>query len=491
MNKCTEELLLRFRAGYGLFWIQTAETLRAQEDIYEAIKDFKAYQIEVKRWDSSDEPDPFVPLNWLNEKKDSAVTICLNFNWYLKDLDQVQKDVVQTLQRMSSELESSKKALVVITPYSLGEACPIELQPLFTSIDFSLPETEEIENLLEHTVEVIGGMYNTEKKFKPPTKEEATAIVSAAKGMAAKEMENAFYLSTVKKGKISPQIVQDMKAEVLKAEAGLEYSQFAETFENLKGYSVLKEFCSGTINSPLSKGILLIGPPGTGKSHFAKCLGNETGLPMLSFEMGSVFGSLVGESESKMRRIISIITAMRPCIVFVDEIEKGLAGAGSSQTSDGGTTQRTMAQWLKFMSDRPDGIYIVATCNQIESMPPEYLRAERWDTAPFFVDLPNEEEIRAIFEYYLKYYDIPQSSKKTIPTLNTLEGWSGAELKALCRISKMMNITPLAAKEYVVPISQTMDVEIARLRKWADGRAIMASSDKIKTVKSKVRAVKL
>lgn len=148
------------------------------------------------------------------------------------------------------------------------------------------------------------------------------------------------------------------------------------------------------------------------------------------------------------------------------EIEKGLAGVGANQIGDGGTTKRSMAQFLKFLSDsRPEGVYVIATCNNISSLPPEWVRAERWDAAPFFVDLPSTKEAKVILEHYKASFDVKGNPKN-------MDGWSGAEIKSVCRIAAMMGTDISKAEDFIIPVSSTMKSEISALRKWAEGKTI-------------------
>jgi len=472
----TEELIIRLRAGFSLVWFRTDETLRAANTINKALEEYTGEKVIV--WDCETEPDPMSAIEKLDAAPSGTTSIFINYHWFLKSIDGANQIIVQMLKNRAEVYSSAeqRKAIVIISHLGMNDGLPDEIKPDFTAIDFSLPGEKAINDALDYAIDCV----KENPKFKAPNEKERVAIINAAKGLTQKEIENAFIYSVVTTGgEIRADLVTKIKAKIVENEAGLEYSTFPETFESLKGYDVLKKFTKATIGSEHAKGILLLGPPGTGKSHFCKCLGNETGLPVLSFEFGAVFGSLVGESEKKIRRVIEIIKAMAPCIVFVDEIEKGLAGARGGST-DGGTTQRTTAIWLKFMSDRPKGIYIVATCNDISSIPPEYLRAERWDTAPFFIDLPNDDERPAILDHYKNVYGV---NGKT--TAKELKGWSGAEIKALCRIASMMNVSLDDARQFVVPISTTMKEEIERLRKWSEGRTLQASADGVQTTGAK------
>ena len=154
---------------------------------------------------------------------------------------------------------------------------------------------------------------------------------------------------------------------------GPEFSQFKETFETLGGLENLKEWTLNRFKGRRPglpfRGIMLLGVPGTGKSHFAKALGNQVGWPCLSLNLGKVFGSLVGESEAKMRDALKVVDAMAPCVLFLDEIEKGLAGVGGGST-DGGTTQRVGGTFLTWLNDHTSEVFVIATCNDYSKLPP-------------------------------------------------------------------------------------------------------------------------
>ena len=160
--------------------------------------------------------------------------------------------------------------------------------------------------------------------------------------------------------------------------------------------------------------------------------------------------------------------------MFIDEIEKGLAGV-SGYNGDSGTSQRQGGQFLKWLSDHESDVYVIATSNDISKLPPEYLRAERWD-AIFFVDLPNKEEREGICEIYKKLYKIKDD------ILPNIDNWTGAEIKTLYRLANAMNISLLEANEYITPIYKTMKEKIEDLRNWAKDRTIYASTSNNKTI---------
>jgi len=177
----------------------------------------------------------------------------------------------------------------------------------------------------------------------------------------------------------------------------------------------------------------------------------------------------VGESERRMREALQTVEAVAPCILFIDEIEKGIGGARSSYNSDAGTTARMFGMFLKWLQDRKGDVFVIATANDITVLPPEFARAERWD-AVFFVDVPNEEELKELFEYYSKVFnvEIPENIKEFI-------GYTGAEVKQVCKTASMLEISVEEAKAFVKPLIKTQKEIIERLRNWGKNYAIPAS----------------
>jgi len=215
---------------------------------------------------------------------------------------------------------------------------------------------------------------------------------------------------------------------------------------------------------------MLLSPPGCGKSQFCKALGRETGRPVITLDMGSLMGSLVGQTEQRTRRALSIIDAMGQSIVMVDEIEKSLAGVGGSGQSDSGVSARMFGTFLTWLNDRESDSFIVCTANDATKLPPEFARAERFDGV-FFLDLPTREEKDAIWDIYFQLYDIAAGQKRPDD-----RDWTGAEIKACCRLSVLLNQSLLDASLNVVPVAVTAAESIGRLRDWAAGRCLDATA---------------
>jgi SpoVK/Ycf46/Vps4 family AAA+-type ATPase len=208
--------------------------------------------------------------------------------------------------------------------------------------------------------------------------------------------------------------------------------------------------------------------PGTGKSAFAKALGNETGRPTLLLDIGALLGSLVGQSEQNIRQALRIIDAMAPCVAFVDELEKALGGIGSN--GDSGVSTRLFGTLLTWLSDHTSDVFFVGTSNDISKLPPEFARAERFDGV-FFLDLPTTSEKDVIWSLYRRQYEVSESQARPDDT-----NWTGAEIKSCCRLSALLDVPLTQAAHHVVPVAVTAAEQVERLRTWASGRCLSASS---------------
>jgi SpoVK/Ycf46/Vps4 family AAA+-type ATPase len=207
-------------------------------------------------------------------------------------------------------------------------------------------------------------------------------------------------------------------------------------------------------------------------------------MPLLRLDVGRLFGSLVGSSEENMRTAIRVAESAAPAILWVDEIEKSLAGAQNSGATDGGTSARVLSTFLTWLQEKTAPVFVVATANSIEHLPPELLRKGRLDET-FFVDLPDGNERRAIFRIHLDRRGHCANSFNLDELVATTEGFSGAEIEQ-CVISALFDSysarVPLSTEflernaRNAVPLSRTMQESIQRLRRWADGRARRAST---------------
>jgi SpoVK/Ycf46/Vps4 family AAA+-type ATPase len=180
-------------------------------------------------------------------------------------------------------------------------------------------------------------------------------------------------------------------------------------------------------------------------------------------------GSLVGQSEANMRRALRLVDAMAPCILFMDEIEKGLAGAANSGQTDSGVSARLFGTMLTWLNDHTSDVFVVGTCNDISKLPAPFSRAERFD-AVFFVDLPDAMQRETIWDIYLERFSLDRTQDRPADS-----NWTGAEIRACCRLAALLDIPLTEAAKNIVPVSVSASNEINELRAWAKGRCVDAN----------------
>ncbi len=399
--------------------------------------------------------DPMALFVWLSQQQseEGTVVFAANCHKFMESLE-----YLQTIRNNTSPLKSRGNCVVFIGPVV---KLPVEIERLVTVINVPLPDKAALTKTIKSVAK--------DGEVTEPEGDVMDQILDSASGLTSFEAENALALSTVSKGRLDPQVVFDQKAKMIENSEALSVGHYEETFDTVGGLDAMKEFCTASLAAKdrrgKPKGVLLLGVPGVGKSMFAKALGNAAGLPTINFNPEALFGSLVGQSEAKVREALKAVDAMGKSIVFIDEIEKALSGSASSGRSDGGTTSRVFGTFIKWMNDRKNSeAYIVATCNDISALPPEFSRAERWDCL-FFLDLPSEGERDQIWDIYEGIYEIKGDHPSCV-------GWTGAEISTCYRIADLLGKTLIEAGEYIVPLVETMTERITALRSWAEGRCI-------------------
>lgn len=405
--------------------------------------------------------DPLAALRSLNTlacKDSSALLVLVNFHRFLQSTE-----IVQALAHQIALGKQQRTFVVILSPIV---QIPTELDKQFVVLEHELPGREQLEDLARG----IGT-----EKGELPDGDELHRLLDAAAGLTRYEAEGAYSLSLVRHGRITAETVWELKSQTLKKSGLLSLHRGQESFAELGGLDNLKSFCLRAMRSqgqrdPLRRprGVMLLSPPGCGKSQFSKALGNETGRPTLVLDVGSLMGSLVGQSEERTRQALHIIDAMAPCVVMLDEVEKALSGIGSN--GDSGVSSRLFGTLLTWLNDHESDVFVVCTCNDISKLPPEFARAERFDGV-FFVDLPGDTERQAIWRIYLAKFGMDANQR-----LPDDRDWTGAEIRSCCRLATLLDVPLLAAAQNVVPVARTAAETIERLRTWAGGRCLSADS---------------
>lgn len=460
-------------AAFSGIWIQTIEPEEAERELVEHAR-HQHWTLAV--WDvarglrlplnpSATTPevaDPLAvlrvlptlaPTNSDGSGESTTLLMLPNFHRFLNSAE-----IVQTL---FEQLITGKQRRVFVVVLSPVIQIPLELEHSFVIVEHALPTQDQLgqiatELLADHPLGL-------------PTGRAWQALLEAAAGLTRAEAEGAFALSLARHDALSPEVIWDLKGQTLRKQNLLTLHRGQENFASLGGLTALKDFCRRALQPGRSvkpRGALLLSPPGCGKSAFCRSLGNETGRPVLTLDIGALMAGLVGETERNVRQALKIADAMSPCILFVDELEKGLSGVGGN--GDSGVSTRLFGTLLTWLADHSSDVFFIGTANDISRLPPEFTRAERLD-ALFFVDLPGATERRLIWDMYRRQYDI--AANQPIPNDHD---FTGAEIKSCCRLSALLDISLTEAASNVVPVAQTAAEAVTKLRQWASGRCLSA-----------------
>ena len=390
-----------------------------------------------------------------NKPDGSALLVLPNFHRFMQSTE-----IVQTLAHQIHAGKQNRTFIIVLSPVV---QIPVELEKHFVVIEHELPDKQQLQKIAEGVATEEGEL---------PRGEDLSRLLDAASGLTRYEAEGAFSLSLVREGKVKPETVWELKSQTLKKSGLLTLHRGTETFADLGGLDSLKGFCTRALNparktNARPRGVLL-SPPGCGKSALCKALGNEMGRPTLILDVGSLLGSLVGQTEGNIRQALRIADAMAPCIIMIDEVEKALAGAGGGN-SDSGVSARLFGTFLTWLSDHTSDVFVVTTSNDISKLPPEFSRAERFDGV-FFLDTPSTAEKEKIWPIHLAKYGLKLDTPRPED-----RDWTGAEIQSCCRLAALLDMTLKDAAKNVVPVAVTAAESVAKLRTWASGRCLDAS----------------
>jgi SpoVK/Ycf46/Vps4 family AAA+-type ATPase len=499
-SRCDQEIDILIRARYPLLYVVSWEETRVLEKLKEMAvsrnKKFFLWSITRGIFKLEDDPskidestrDPLNALVYVEKCPDPALFVFLDFHSFLND-----QTLIRKLRDLVNNLKNSYETIIMLSPVL---TVPIELEKELVVVDYDLPTFEEISELLDAIIEVVAKNNEITIDVTPEVKEK---LVKAALGLTRSEAESAFARvividKTLNESDID-RILEEKKQAIRKTKL-LEYYELKEEFSNIGGLDCLKDWLSKRgvaftqkaqqYGLPQPKGIMLIGVQGCGKSLTAKAVSNLWKIPLLRLDIGAVFSGIVGSSEENMRRAIKAAETLSPIILWIDEIEKGLSGVQSSTFSDAGTSARVFSTFLTWLQEKTSSVFVIATANNIQLLPPELLRKGRFDEI-FFVDLPSLEERKEIFRIHIK-------KRKRDPLKYNLEllsqestGFSGAEIEQAVIASlydgflESREITTEDIKKNIresVPLSVTMKEDIDRVRNWAKTRSRFASHAK-------------
>ena len=393
---------------------------------------------------------------------------------------------------------SVPRTLILVSAVSY---LPPELQSLVTLVDYPLPTGGQIRELLDG---MITRNVSTGALTVDLGSDGAERLAQAARGLTAAEAENAFARAMVDDGHLADDdvdLVWQEKKQIVAKSGVLEVVTSTVKLEDVGGLGNLKTWLTKRNGSwlaqaheyglPAPKGVLITGVPGCGKSLTAKATASAWSLPLVRLDIGRVFGGLVGASEQNMRTALRTAEAIAPCVLWIDEIEKGFA-SGASGSGDSGTSARVFGTFLTWMQEKTASVFVLATANAIGLLPPEMLRKGRFDEV-FFIDLPTAVERTVIFRLHLTARlkagpalgDLAVDDELVGRLVEHTEGFSGAEIEqavisacfdAFAGRRPLTEADLIKEIESTVPLSVTQAEQIAALRAWADVRAVAATA---------------
>lgn len=408
------------RAGYQIMYVPTTEESRVEKEI-KAVADRLKYKVVV--WDLfegfsdgpwADKPEyrnPVVALRLLADET-KAITQTL---FVFRDLDDFWANpevrrAIRTLCEGNRLVNTKRKRPLIITSPQLE--IHQKLRSCMTTIDFNLPDEAKLSSVFAYVQASVAAISRDRAMCSDELRDQ---IIAGLRGLTATEAENCLSRCLVRHTGFGPNMlatIKDEKAAIIKKSEVLTYvdETTIASREQLGGYDNLMEFidrkklayskAAREQNIDYPKGIVLLGVPGSGKSVVAQTIGRVLSLPVITFDVSAIFGSLVGQSEARMRDALRQITAFNGCVLVLDEADKAFGGAHESQ-GDSGVTRRTFGQLLTWLAAKQDRTFVVMTMNRTTGVPPEFLRSGRFD-AVFFTDVPTPTACEEIFKIHLK-----------------------------------------------------------------------------------------
>jgi SpoVK/Ycf46/Vps4 family AAA+-type ATPase len=510
--KAAAEIADLLRARNPLIWISTKEEQRAERYLIDAAA---LAQYDPRFWDCANGltrydgaaadaslTDPAAVIGSIRDTRQRNVYVLRDLHAWLRD-----PTVTRALRSLAHSLtrapRAEARAVIVLSP---SADIPPELQGEVITLEWPLPDREEIAQLLDAAVAALPDELRAQA-CQNGTRE---AAIDAAVGLTAEEAQACFAKSLVSTRRIEPATVATEKKRVIAREKVLEWHDpHPAGLAAIGGLDVLKAWlterraaftpAARAYGLPAPKGALLVGVPGCGKSLTAKAIAAAWQMPLLRLDMGALRSKWVGESEGNIRKALRVAETVAPCILWLDEIEKAMAGA-TQGAADGGVSADALGAILSWLQDRAGAVFLIATANDVSALPPELMRKGRFDEL-FFVDLPNPTERAAILAAALKAHGREIEAQDLNALAGETQDFTGAELAALVPDAlyaafadgaRALHPTDLLrSAQRTVPLAKTSAERIEALRRWSKGRARNASTQEKRAETTGARTVDL
>ncbi len=357
----------------------------------------------------------------------------------LKDIHDELKDpeIISLLKYISDRNMYNEDYNVCIFIVSSKLYIPVELEDLITVFDIPLPGFIDIKKIMTDFIQDLE-IYVPDEVLG-----ELAVSLKGLNEFQIRQILNLAYQDGACLDFDDKQLILEQKEQLIKKAGLLEMIPISDTIEDIGGLENLKEWLykkevifnqldrAMKYGVDIPKGIMIVGMPGCGKSLAAKATAQLFEIPLVRLDIGRLLGKYVGESEKNMRRALKLSEAISPCVLWVDEIEKAFSGVGESGGGNDVTT-RLFGQFLTWMQEKDNTVFIVATANDISKIPPEFLRKGRFDEL-FYVDFPNVEERKRIIEIHLRKRNKWNRELDLISLAKETEGYNGADLEAIIK----------------------------------------------------------
>jgi hypothetical protein len=399
---------------------------------------------------------------------------------YMCDFQKFWKDaqVCRTALNIKDGLKNTAR-MVVFLSCETASAIPPDLKNDITPYAAPMPTGEELKAVVKRAASDNG--------LKEPEAEELSQLANSLIGLTEEGAENSLALCLVTLKRFDVKFLLKEKARLIESVAGLTYSDFQESLDDLVGHENLIQYVKKAAPNPDSNAVCLYGPPGVGKSHVAKATGNALGWPVVGFNFNNIRTKYQGETEQALEKALSTIEALGRCVVFCDEVDKAIAGSQGGADADGGTGSRIVGRLLSYFEDKkPNGSYWMMTCNSLTDILTISGGAlvRRFD-AIFYLDMPTEAEGKGIAKLWGKKLGVD------IPPGFPLDGMTGADIKKLAKTQKLLSCSAEEARKYVIPTKQALGPRLDEIKKAASSVCIPSGRIVEKSLPSKGRKLDL
>jgi SpoVK/Ycf46/Vps4 family AAA+-type ATPase len=420
--------------------------------------------------------------------------ISIEAAFILKDMQRHMEDpvVVRRLRDVGQKFATNRRTVILTAPKI---SIPPELASLVEYLELPLPDRLRLRQIVDEVVVRVSKTHTLQRRLEPAGLD---AIAENLRGLTEEESERTISQALVARYALCPETVTDVldaKKSLLKRSEMLDFVEASDTLDSVGGLDNLKRFLAQRrgsweeaardfgIDPP--RGVIILGTQGCGKSMCARAIAGEWKLPLVKFDTAAIYDKYIGETEKRIQKVFQVAEGLAPCVLWIDELEKVFAGSGPDSASvDAGVSSRLLASFLSWMQDRKAPVFVAATCNNVDALPPELIRKGRFDEL-FFVDLPNQAERKQIFSIQLSKRKRTPADFNLDQVASAARGFSGAEIESVVQTAlyaaysqKQQLATEhlLDAIRGTVPLSTTRAEEIEALRDWAQKRAVPASS---------------